>query len=115
MEYDALELDTWIKKTRNNSKDEKITPKFALEILSKTNHSGHIKTILFNIGEKCASIKERLEYKEFVLSAVEGRSHTKTVADYLKELAEEGGYLEEFKTADAKEKAICDKVLCFYG
>lgn len=104
MEYDALELDTWIKKTRNNTKDEKITPKFALEILSKTNHSGHIKTILFNIGEKCASIKERLEYKEFVLSAVEGRLHTKTVADYLKELAEEGGYLEEFKTADAKEK-----------
>jgi hypothetical protein len=93
-------VNLWIKDTRNKSKDGKITPEFAMEVLSKTNHSEHLKTILRNIGEKCGSIKERLEYKDFVLSAVEGRTHIKDVGDYLRSLADEGGYLEEFNEAE---------------
>ena len=99
--------DYWIKKTRNESKDEKITPDFAMQVLTKTNHSGHIKTILYNIGEKCASIKDRLEYKEFVLSAVDGREQTKEIKEYLRDLAVEAEYVKEFDEADGRDK--------FYG
>ena len=103
------QIDYWIKKTRNESNDEQITPDFAMQVLSKTNHAGHIKTILRNIGDKCGSIKERLAYKEFVLSAIDGRSHGSDVTEYLTSLAEEGGYLDEFKKADAKNKRYGSK------
>jgi hypothetical protein len=94
----------WIRKTRNENIDRKITPEFAMEVLSKTNHSEHMKTILRNIGDKCGSIKERLEYKDFVLSAIEGRTHVESVYKYLKDLAVEGGYWEEFEDADKLPK-----------
>ena len=101
---DLAAIDYWIKDTRNKSPNKKITPEFALQVLSKTNRTGHIETVLQNIGDKCGSIAERLEYKKFVLSAIDGRSHNSDITEYLTSLAEEGGYLEEFKKADAKNK-----------
>lgn len=104
IEDSVFKIDYWIKKTRNESSDEKITPDFAMKVLTKTNHFSHINIILNNIGEKCCSIKERLEYKEFVLSAIEGREQTKAIKEYLRDLAKEGGYEKEFDDADSKKK-----------
>lgn len=104
-----IKLDGWIKDVRNHSKDKKITPEFAMEVLRKTNHSGNLRVILINIGDKCKSVKERLEYKEFVLSAIEGREHKSEIREYLYELAKEGGYIDEFKKADKKPKVYGSK------
>ena len=39
-----------------------------------------------------------------MLSAIDGRTHVKDIANYLEELAIEGGYIAEFKEADSKPK-----------
>lgn len=93
-------IDYYIKNYRNQNKA--IPPEFALSVLEKTNHVGHLKTILNYI--KTLTENEQIKYKEFVLSAIECRKHTNSVKTILENFATRGGYKQEFDEADKKEK-----------
>ncbi|MBQ2883814.1 MAG: pentapeptide repeat-containing protein [Alphaproteobacteria bacterium] len=96
----AIAIDYYIKNYRNQT--NAIPPEFALSVLEKTNHIGHLKTILNYINK--LSEEEQLKYKDFVLSAIEGRKQGRTVKASLENLAIKGGYKKEFDEADKKEK-----------
>ena len=81
---------------------ERISPEFAMEILSKTNHLGHIKMILKNINKQ--SDEDKKKYKEFVLSCVDRREQSPNVMEALRNLAEMCGVRDEFETINNKAK-----------
>ena len=64
-------VDAWIKTNRNNNANV-ISPEFAMEVLAKTNHFGHIKMVLKNIKEKCNTHEKIVPYKEFFYLALMG-------------------------------------------
>ncbi len=84
--------------------DGVILPKFALEILSKTNHITHIKKILNNIKEKCDTPEKMAPYREFILSCVDGREMSPQALDMLDKLAALCGCSDEFEEAKGKPK-----------
>ena len=84
--------------------DGVISPKFALEILSKTNHITHIKKILNNIKEKCDTPEKMAPYREFILSCVDGREMSPQALDMLDKLAALCGCCDEFEEAKSKPK-----------
>ena len=91
--------------------DSTVSPEFAMEILSKTNHLANIKVIIKNIKEHC-TIKEQLEpYKEFILSCVDGREMSDIALTDLREMADLCGCSKEFDAANEKPK-LYDKFDC---
>ena len=97
-------LDAWINEARKNgfSLDE------AMSILKKTNHYGIIKKVIKEIN-RCKTKEERLAFKEFVLSAIDGRKTTPDAFEGLFKLAQEGGYAREFLDVFTKEKIYEEK------
>ena len=101
------DIEKWIKTARDNNGGV-ISPEFAMEILGKTNHLGHIKKVLRNIKDKCTTPEKISPYKEFILSCVDGREMSGEAMDMLQEMAGLCGCSEdEFKEANDKPK--------FYG
>ena len=72
-DMDFLAVDAWINRTRDASENKLISPEFAMEVLSKTNHFANIKKVLMNIKDKCTTREQLAPYKEFILSCVDGR------------------------------------------
>ena len=93
-------IDYYIKNYRNQN--EAIPPEFAHSVLEKTNHLGNIKIILKYIQN--LPEEEQLKYKDFVISAIEGRNQSPNNFTVLKQLAITGGYQNEFDEANKKEK-----------
>ncbi len=91
MDMSVIDIDGWIKRRRN---ENGMSPEFAMEVLSKTNHYGNIKTVL-NCIEKLP-LEEQIKYKEFVVSAVCYRETSKDTFDRLLKLAVDGGYENYF-------------------
>ena len=105
----AIELDYELRQMRKEYGT--IPPKDALCYLKQTNHTGNIKFILKEINK--LDKEKRWYYKAFVISAVCRRAQTESVYENLKNLAIEGGYLEEFKKAD-KDKKIYNPHDCLF-
>lgn len=87
-----------------------VTPEFAMECLSKTNHVGNMRFIARNIY--ALDENEWIKYKDFVLEAIEGRAQVDEVFGIFMDMAKKGNYLEQFVKAHQKEKiyGINDKV-----
>ena len=85
--------DGWLK-VRRNKNNGKIFPDEAMEVLAFTNYHSNISLILTAIDR--LSDEEKLEYKEFVLSAIDGREQSPVNLKKLHDLAVAGGYKDEF-------------------
>ncbi len=95
----ALDVDTIIKKTRDNNE---LSPEVAMDILRMSNQYGNIKKLLqiiHNLGESKWG-----DYKEFVLSCVDGREVSEKTFEILNDIAKAGGYENELASINAKEK-----------
>ncbi len=99
-EIGAIQIDAYIKQYRNLYKA--ISPEFAHSVLEKTNHIANIKIILGYIQN--LPEEEQLKYKDFVISAIEGREQSPNNLSILEQLATKGGYKKEFDEANKKEK-----------
>ena len=83
-DMNVYQVDRWIKDTRDADRDI-ITPEFAMEVLSKTNHIANIKTVIRNIKAQCIDENKKLvpelvlPYRDFILSCVDGREQSKMV------------------------------------
>ena len=98
------DVEKWIKGTRDASVDETITPEFAMEILSKTNHLGHIKKVLRNIYKNCTTPEKMAPYKEFILSCVDGREMSGEAYQTLQEMAKLCGCEEDLVEVNKNTK-----------
>ena len=103
----VVEIDKEIKVRRN--RDGKFTPELAMWVLSKTNHFANIKFVIKNIKQRPQ--EEWGEYKDFVLSCVDGREQSEKAIEDLLELVKHGGYEEEFNKVNEKNK-VYDKEIC---
>ena len=97
------DVEKWIKAARDNN-DGVISPESAMEILSKTNHLGHIKKVLRNIKDKCTTPEKIAPYKEFILSCVDGREVSPQTLENLNELADLCGSKDELEKINKKYK-----------
>ena len=104
----AIVLDGEIKRTRNNGE---ITPEFAMEILSLTNHRYNIKKLVNSIKDICTTKESLMPYREFILSCVDGREVEGEAFDNLREMARICACEEEFDEANKKPK-FYDKLDC---
>ena len=95
----TITIDIFIKKMRK--KGFKVN--HALHILSLTNHYATIKQVVKEINS-FPLLKDRIKFKPFVLQAIRNRETSPNVYAGLKQLATEGGYLEEFEKSDARRK-----------
>lgn len=102
-DMNIFDVDEWINRTRDENGGV-ISPEFAIEVLSKTNFYGHIKKVLKNIKDKNKTKEEILQYKEFILSCVDGREVSAAALADLSELAEECGCKDEFDKAQESTK-----------
>ena len=107
---DVFAVDKWINTNRDASVDKKISPKFAMEILTKTNYYGHIKKVLKNINDNCSD-EEKKKYKDFVLASVDGREVSPQTFEMLREFAKICECEEELYEAN-KHLKIYDKKCC---
>lgn len=105
-EMNIPEVIEWIIKTRD-ANGGMISPEFAVEILTKTNHFGHIKMVLKNINDKCSD-EDKKKYKDFVLACVDKREMSPQALDSLHEMADICGCREEFEELN-KEPKLYDK------
>ncbi len=109
IDMDALKVEEWIK-TNRDANGGVISPEFAMEILGKTNHFAHIKKVINNIKKACLDengklVKDKVApYKEFILSCVDRREMSPQAMAVLQELAETGGFVDEFNEANDKTK-----------
>ena len=112
-EMSVPQVSTWIMTTRDANSGV-ISPEFAMEVLSKTNHFGHIKMMLKNIKDNCSD-DEKKKYKDFVLACVDEREMSGDALTLLCEMAEEIGGTEEFEKLNAKDKLYdakaCEKLV----
>ena len=88
-----LSVDRLIKDSRDD--EDGFTPNDAIEVLRRTNHIANIKQVIKEIN-KLKTLEERLAFKDFVISAVDGRETSPETFDMLYMLAREGGYNKEF-------------------
>ena len=109
-EMNVPQVLDWINRTKN-ANNNIISPEFAMEILSKTNFYGHIKTVLKNIKENCKTKEDILPYKEFILSCVDRRVMSDQAMEDLVALVKLCGCEKEFDEADDKTK-IYEKTDC---
>ena len=89
----------WINRTKK-ANNNVISPEFAMEILGKTNFYGHIKTVLKNIKENCKTKEDIEPYREFILSAVDGREMSDQAMEDLVAMAKLCGCEKEFNEAN---------------
>ena len=101
-EMNIPQVTEWIMKERN-ANDGVISPEFAMEVLSKTNHFGHIKMILKNINDKCLD-EDKKKYKEFVLACVDEREMSGEALESLRVMADICGVKEEFEATNKQPK-----------
>ena len=85
-DMNIADVDYWIKDTRNKNNNV-ITPEFAMEVLRKTNHCGHLKTVVRNIKERCKTTEEIYPYREFILGCVDKREVSNAICSDLREMA----------------------------
>ena len=90
----VVKVDAFIKRSRNNN-GKKVSPEIAMKVLSMTNHYLNIKLLINEINR--LSPQERLEFKDFVASALCRREHKKDNLQGLLALAEEMGILEQLE------------------
>ena len=102
-EMNVPQVLDWINRTKN-ANNNVISPEFAMEILGKTNFYGHIKVVLKNIKENCKTREDIEPYKEFILSCVDRREMSPQALSDLQELAEKGGFKDEFDKTNDKTK-----------
>ena len=102
-EKNIFEVDVWINTTRD-ANGGIISPEFAMDILSKTNHFGHIKKVLKNIKEKCDTPEKMAPYREFILSCVDRREMSGEAYQTLREMAKLCGCEDELETINKKPK-----------
>jgi hypothetical protein len=95
-----VDIEREMKEFRNEH--GKITPEFAMQILTKTNHCGNFRFLLKEI--KKLELEERKYFSEFVIQAVHKREHVESIYNELKALAVEFGLEKEFKLYDGEEK-----------
>ena len=74
----------------------------AIEILGMTNHYAYINSVIRIISK--LPKEEQLNYKDFVIGAVDGRETSKAIYERLQAFADEYGYSDEFILAKNKEK-----------
>lgn len=96
-------VDAWIKQERNGNGGV-ITPEFAMQVLCKTNHRGHLKTVVKNIKERCKTEEDVLPYRKFILSCVARREMGNAVLSDLRELADLACCRDEFEELNAEPK-----------
>ena len=97
----AFHIDGWIKRTRDENAG-KISPEFAMEVLSKTNHFANIKMLMKNINK--LPDEEKKNYKDFVLACVDCREQTPETMEMLRSMADVCGVRDEFDELNAKPK-----------
>ena len=97
------DIEKWIKIARDDNGGV-ISPEFAMEILGKTNHLGHIKKVLANIKKNCTTKEEIEPYREFILSCVDGREMSADALKMLQEMAKLCGCEKELEEANGKLK-----------
>ena len=97
------DIEKWIKIARDDNGGF-ISPEFAMEILGKTNHLGHIKKVLANIKKNCTTKEEMAPYREFILSCVDEREMSDIAFDYLCVIADLCGCRKELDAANEKPK-----------
>ena len=99
-----IDVEDLIQITRSNGE---ITPEFAMEVLSLTNHSTNIKKLVRAIKDKCKTKEDILPYKEFIVSSVDGREVSEEALADLRDIASLCCCDNEFEVAKDKPK--------FYG
>ena len=108
-DMDALKVEEWIN-TNRDANGGVISPEFAMEVLGKTNHFAHIKKVINLIKKNCSDengelVKDKvLAYREFILSAVDRREESPQAMKVLQDLAEKGGFVNEFDKVNGKTK-----------
>ena len=101
----AIYLDGVIKKACNNGE---ITPDFAMEILTLTNHRANIKKLVNSIKDICTTKESLMPYKDFILSCVDEREVSGDTLACLQEMAKMCGCEAEFDIANNKPKFFKD-------
>ena len=105
----AHDIDALIKRERD-ANDGVLSPEFAMDILSKTNHFANIKKLVKTIKEKCTdetgvlNSEQVLPYKEFILSCVDCREMSDAALKDLGEMADACGIRAEFDENHKKGK-----------
>ena len=99
----AIKIEDMIQRTRNNGE---ITPEFAMEILSLTNHRSNIKKLVNSIKDICTTKEDILPYKEFILSCVDEREVSADTLACLQEMADLCECCEEFEKANKKTRPL---------
>ena len=97
------DVEKWIK-TARDANGGVISPEDAMEVLSKTNHLGHIKKVLRNIYKNCTTPEKMAPYKEFILSCVDRREMSGEAMDILREMAKLCCCEDELETINKKPK-----------
>ena len=103
VDMDINDVEKWIK-TARDANGGVISPEDAMEVLSKTNHLGHIKKVLRNIYKNCTTPEKMAPYKEFILSCVDRREMSGEAMDILLEMAKLCGCEDELETINKKPK-----------
>ena len=115
---DVFEVEKWIN-TNRDANGGVISPKFAMEILVKTNFYGNIKKVINHIKKNCLDengelVKDKvLAYKDFILSCVDGREMSQQALEVLQDLSDACGIREEFDEINDKEPKEYDKNECY--
>ena len=105
----VFEIEKWINATRDENGGI-ISPEFAMEILTKTNHFAHIKKVLKNIKDNCKTAEEIAPYKEFILASIEGREVSPQAMADLVDLAKKCGCIDEFNECEKEAKKYTYRV-----
>ena len=118
VDMDVFKVEEWIN-TNRDANGGVISPKFAMEILVKTNFYGNIKKVINHIKKNCLDengelVKDKvLAYKDFILSCVDGREMSQQALEVLQDLSDACGIREEFDEINDKEPKEYDKNECY--
>ena len=110
-DMDVFLVEKWINETRD-ANGGVISPEFAMEILTKTNHFAHIKKVINHIKLKNKTVEEISPYKEFILSCVDGRKQEGLSLQTLQKIADDCGFREEFEEVNSKQPKVYGKDDC---
>ena len=110
-DMDVFLVEKWINETRD-ANGGVISPEFAMEILTKTNHFAHIKKVINHIKLKNKTVEEISPYKEFILSCVDGRKQEGLSLQSLQKIADDCGFREEFEEVNSKQPKVYGKDDC---
>ena len=101
-------IDEQIKRERD-ANDGIISPKFAMEILAKTNNFANIKKLVKTIKDTKKTKEDLLPYSEFILSCVDGREMSDMALADLRSLADICVIRDELETINEKPKVYSSK------